>query len=212
MDNGVDAAQFSVDPARPSPYAAGEIPIAFTGAMDYWPNVDAVTWFAAEALPRLAERHPALRLHVVGRNPAPAVRALAGPKVHVTGTVPDVRPWLQHAAVVVAPLRLARGIQNKILEAMAMGRPVIAAAACAAAMRAAPGRELLVADDAQGFVHQVEALLDAPARAASIGAAARDCVLREYSWDAHLAAFDRRLAALMANPAPRSNAARMAAA
>jgi sugar transferase (PEP-CTERM/EpsH1 system associated) len=212
MDNGVDAAQFSVDPARPSPYTTGEIPIAFTGAMDYWPNVDAVTWFAAEALPRLGERHPSLRLHVVGRNPAPAVRALAGPTVHVTGTVPDVRPWLQYAAVVVAPLRLARGIQNKILEAMAMGRPVVAAAACAEAMRAAPGCELLVADDAQGFVQQVGALLDDPGRAAAIGTAARDCVLREYSWDAHLAAFDRRLAALMASPAPPSTAARMAAA
>jgi sugar transferase (PEP-CTERM/EpsH1 system associated) len=212
MDNGVDAAQFSADPARASPYAAGETPIAFTGAMDYWPNVDAVTWFAAEALPRLAERFPALRFHIVGRNPAPAVRALAGPKVHVTGTVPDVRPWLQHAAVVVAPLRLARGIQNKILEAMAMDRPVVAAAACAAVMRAAPGRDLLVADDAQGFVDQVAALLDDPRRAAAIGAAARGCVLREYSWDAHLAAFDRRLAALMAAPASPRTTARMAAA
>jgi glycosyltransferase involved in cell wall biosynthesis len=113
---------------------------------------------------------------------------------------------------VVAPLRLARGIQNKILEAMAMGRPVVAAAACAEAMRAAPGRDLLVADDAQGFVDQVAALLDDPARAAAVGMAARDCVLREYSWDAHLAAVDRRLAALMAAPAAPSTAARVVAA
>lgn len=212
MDNGVDAAMFSADPARGSPYAAGEIPVAFTGAMDYWPNVDAVTWFAAEVLPGLLARFPTLRFHVVGRNPAPAVRALAGANVDVTGTVPDVRPWLQHAAVVVAPLRLARGIQNKILEAMSMGRPVVAAADCAAAMRAVPERDLLVAGDAQGFVKQVAALLDDPARAAAVGAAARDCVLREYSWDAHLAAVDRRLAALMAASTAPSTAARVVAA
>ncbi|MBN8507411.1 MAG: TIGR03087 family PEP-CTERM/XrtA system glycosyltransferase, partial [Burkholderiales bacterium] len=127
MDNGVDAAHFAPDPSHVSPYAAGETPIVFTGAMDYWPNVDAVVWFAREVLPRLAERWPALRFHIVGRNPAPSVRALASPAVNVTGTVADVRPWLQHAAVVVAPLRLARGIQNKILEAMAMARPVVAA-------------------------------------------------------------------------------------
>lgn len=197
MDNGVDAAHFAPDAACASPYAPGETAVVFTGAMDYWPNADAVVWFAGEVLPRLRQRHPALRFHIVGRNPTPAVRALAGPAVNVTGTVPDVRPWLQHAAVVVAPLRLARGIQNKILEAMAMARPVVAAAACADALRAAPGRELLTAHDAAGFADQVAALLaDAP-RAAAIGTAARDCVLREYSWDAHLAALDRRLAALM---------------
>ena len=198
MDNGVDAEYYSPDPARESPYTAAEIPIVFTGAMDYWPNVDAVVWFVAEALPRLVERFPRLRFHIVGRNPAPAVRALAGPRVHVSGTVPDVRPWLQHAAAVVAPLRLARGIQNKILEAMSMGLPVVAAADCAAAMRAAPGRDLLAADAADAFVNQVAELLDDRQRSASIGAAARACVLREYSWDAHLGAVDRRLEALLA--------------
>jgi sugar transferase (PEP-CTERM/EpsH1 system associated) len=212
MDNGVDATQFSIDAARPSPYVADEVPITFTGAMDYWPNIDAVTWFVDDALPRLVERFPTLRFHVVGRNPAPAVRALAGPNVHVTGTVPDVRPWLQHAAVVVAPLRLARGVQNKILEAMSMGRPVVAAAACADALRAAPGRELLVAEDAEGFVTRVAELLVNSRLATATGAAARECVLREYSWDAHLATFDRRLAALMASAPPRTTAARMAAA
>ena len=130
------------------PSSAGEIPLVFTGAMDYWPNVDAVTWFAAEVLPRLREQRPQLRFHIVGRTPTAAVRALAadpGAGVVVSGTVPDVRPYLQHAAVVVAPLRLARGIQNKVLEAMAMGRPVVAASACVEALdgrarRRDPGR------------------------------------------------------------------------
>ena len=201
MDNGVDAAYFAPDPTRPSPFATGEIPLVFTGAMDYWPNVDAVVWFTREVLPRLAERWPALRFHIVGRNPAPSVRALAGPSVDVTGTVADVRPWLQHAAVVVAPLRLARGIQNKILEAMAMARPVVAATACAEAMRVDCGRELSTASGGHDYVREVDALLAEPARAAAMGAAARARVLSDYSWDAHLAALDRRLAAMDARPA-----------
>lgn len=195
ISNGVDADHFAPDPARPSPFGEGERPLVFTGAMDYWPNVDAVAWFAAEVLPALRARHPALRLHIVGRDPARAVQALAGEAVNVTGTVPDVRPFLQHAAVVVAPLRVARGVQNKVLEAMAMARPVVAMAACAEPLSAEPERELLVARDADGFARQVEALLADRARADAIGTLARRRVLSDYSWDAHLGAFDRRLEA-----------------
>ena len=196
MSNGVDAAHYAPDAARPSPFAAGEVPVVFTGAMDYWPNVDAVTWFATDMLPRLRADWPALRFHIVGRSPTAAVRALACDAVSVSGTVPDVRPYLQHAAAVVAPLRLARGIQNKILEAMAMGRPVVAASVCAEAIRAEPGVELLTATDAAAFVHELDALLRQPQRAAAVGAAGRQRVLRDYSWDAHLSAFDRHLAAV----------------
>lgn len=196
MGNGVDADYFAPDPARASPFAPDERPVVFTGAMDYWPNVDAVTWFATEMLPRLRARWPTLRFHVVGRSPTPAVRALAGEAITVTGTVPDVRPYLQHAAVVVAPLRLARGIQNKILEAMAMGRPVVAARECTEAIDAERGTELVAADDADAFVREVDALLRDPARAAAVGAAGRHRVQRGYGWDAHLGAFDRHLARL----------------
>ena len=195
FDNGVDAGYF--DPAHPfaSPFAAGEQPLVFTGAMDYWPNVDAVVWFAREILPALRARRPAVRLHIVGRNPVPEVKALAAePGVAVTGTVPDVRPFLRHAGVVVAPLRLARGIQNKILEAMAMARPVVAAASCVEAMRAEPGRDLLAATEPAQYIAAVERLLDQPALAAELGAAARACVQRHYSWAAHLALLDRHLA------------------
>ena len=107
--------------------------------MDYWPNVDAVTWFATDVLPALVARVPSIRFTIVGMRPTPAVQALAGKHVVVTGTVPDVRPYLAHAAVVVAPLRIARGVQNKVLEAMAMGRPVVASAACAGGIDATPG-------------------------------------------------------------------------
>ncbi|MDE2456338.1 MAG: TIGR03087 family PEP-CTERM/XrtA system glycosyltransferase, partial [Burkholderiales bacterium] len=177
VGNGVDAAYFAPDPARPSPFAAGELPLVFTGAMDYWPNIDAVAWFVADILPALRARWPAARLHIVGRSPSAEVRALAGEAVSVSGTVPDVRPYLQHAAVTVAPLRLARGIQNKILEAMAMARPVVATRACAEAVAAKPGAELISVADAAGFVEAVDALLREPARAAALGGAGRERVL-----------------------------------
>jgi sugar transferase (PEP-CTERM/EpsH1 system associated) len=194
--NGVDADHFAPDAARGSPFATGELPIVFTGAMDYWPNVDAVTWFAREALPALRARWPALRFHVVGRNPTPAVQGLAGEAVNVTGTVPDVRPYLQHAAVVVAPLRLARGIQNKVLEAMAMARPVVATAGCAQPIGARLGDELLAASDAEAFVREVDALLRDPARGAAVGAAGRQHVVGHHSWPAQLAPIDAALDAL----------------
>lgn len=198
MSNGVDCDHFAPDLARPSPFTAGELPVVFTGAMDYWPNIDAVNWFAAEMLPALRAKHPQLRFHIVGRNPAPAVQALAGTAVNVTGTVPDVRPYLQHAAVVVAPLRLARGIQNKILEAMAMERPVVAAGTCAEAMAPGTRAELVAAALPDDYVREVDALLRAPARATAVGIACRQRVLADYAWDAHLAAFDRHLEAASA--------------
>ena len=203
MSNGVDAEYFVPAASRASPFAAGELPVVFTGAMDYWPNIDAVTWFALDMLPQLRLRWPALRFHIVGRSPTDAVRALACDAVSVSGTVPDVRPYLQHAAVVVAPLRLARGLQNKILEAMAMGRPVVAAQECADAISADIGREMMAAADADTFMHAVDALLAEQQRAASLGAAGRHRVLLDYSWDAHLSSLDRHLAAL---PGPKAGA------
>jgi len=208
LGNGVDAEHFSPATRWPSPFAPGERPLVFTGAMDYWPNVDAVAWFAQEVLPQLRASDPTLRLHVVGRNPAPAVRALAGAAVAVSGTVPDVRPYLQHAAAVVAPLRLARGVQNKVLEAMAMARPVVAAADCLAAIGARDGVELIGADEPAAYVQAIEALLADPTRAAAVGAAARARVLRDFSWDSQLSPVDRHLDALPRRvPAVRSHEA-----
>jgi sugar transferase (PEP-CTERM/EpsH1 system associated) len=191
--NGVDAEFFAPDAARTSPYAGGELPIVFTGAMDYWPNVDAVKWFTADMLPQLRRRWPAARLHIVGRSPTPPVQALAGEHVNVTGTVPDVRPYLQHAAVVVAPLRLARGVQNKVLEAMAMARPVVAASSCVEAIDVTPGLHLAAATSEADYVEAVHGLLSNPASATAMGRAARECVLATYGWDARLAGLDRHL-------------------
>lgn len=195
LGNGVDADFFAPDPARASPFAAGELPLVFTGAMDYWPNVDAVSWFVSDMLPALRQRFPALRFHIVGRSPTPAVQALSGEAVHVTGTVPDVRPYLQHAAAVVAPLRLARGLQNKVLEAMAMARPVVAADSCVRAITTSPQPGLLPADDVASYVERLSALLADRVAADAAGRSARDFVLGAYSWDAHLAGLDRHLEA-----------------
>ena len=190
ISNGVDADYFSAATARQSPFTADETPLVFTGAMDYWPNIDAVCWFASEMLPQLRRRWPNLRFHIVGRSPAAAVRALACEAVQVSGTVPDVRPYLQHAAVVVAPLRLARGVQNKVLEAMAMARPVVAALPCVEAIDVVPGKHLVSADSASDYVSAVDSLLADPARANAIGDAGRAQVLKTYGWDARLSRID----------------------
>lgn len=198
ISNGVDADYFSPDPACASPFVGSgvhpeQIPLVFTGAMDYWPNIDAVTWFVQHILPILRQAWPQLRFYIVGRSPSPAVLALASNAVVVTGTVPDVRPFLQHAAVVVAPLRVARGIQNKILEAMAMARPVVASQSCVEAIDARPGEELVSAAEAADFVREIDALLKAPAWAAAVGQSGRQRVVQSYSWDAHLGSLDQYL-------------------
>ena len=206
LGNGVDAAYFEPSASRESPYAKDELPLVFMGAMDYWPNIDAVVWFAKEMLPGLKARHPNVRFHVVGRSPSPAVQALAAEGVNVTGTVPDVRPYVQHAAAIVAPLRLARGIQNKVLEAMAMARPVVAAAPCVEAIDAEAGVHLLGASTADDYIAQVSGLLSDRARGDRIGAAGRQQVIDVYGWDARLADLDRFMAD-GARATPRDEAA-----
>lgn len=197
MSNGVDADFFAPDATRVSPFAAAsgaaEIPLVFTGAMDYWPNIDAVTWFVTDILPALLQAWPTLRFYIVGRSPPAAVLALASSHVVVTGTVPDVRPYLQHAAVVVAPLRVARGIQNKILEAMAMARPVVAAQSCVEAIDAQAGTELISALSTADFVREISALLSNPAQANTLGNKGRQRVVQSYSWQAHLSRIDSYL-------------------
>ena len=197
LSNGIDVDHF--DPAAAfAPLAGserGEGPLLlFTGQMDYAPNVQAVCWFTREVLPRI----PGARFAIAGRNPVPAVRALAGERVIITGAVADMRAWLAAADLVVAPLKLARGIQNKVLEAMAMARPVIASAAAFEGIEAVPGRDLMLADDAAATAAAVNGLLAAPERAAAMGAAARRQMATCYRWEARLAPL-----ASMVDPAER---------
>lgn len=193
MSCGVDFDYFS--PAHPfeSPFPDGTLPVVFTGVMDYLPNVDAVTFFVREVLPALRQSQPSVHFYIVGMRPAPAVLALAGADVTVTGRVDDVRPYLRHAAVVVAPLRVARGVQTKVLDAMAMARPVVVATTCAGAIDAEPGRHFDVADEASEYVERVLALLKEPQRAVALGLAAREQVMARYSWQAHLQRLGRYL-------------------
>jgi sugar transferase (PEP-CTERM/EpsH1 system associated) len=190
FENGVDAEYFSPDRDYPDPYKPNTRGIVFTGAMDYWPNVDAVTWFAERIFPAIRDRAPEARFTIVGSRPTEAVHALARqPGVVVTGAVPDVRPYIAHAACAVAPLRIARGVQNKVLEAMAMARPVVASPQAAEGIRAEAGRDYLLAKGEADFAAAVLACL------ASGGPtdAARACILENYDWDRNLAAVDRLL-------------------
>jgi sugar transferase (PEP-CTERM/EpsH1 system associated) len=192
FNNGVDTDYFSPHLGHASPYADGERAVVFTGAMDYWPNVDAVQWFANDVFPHLRERFADLRFYIVGSRPSPAVQALAQlPGVVVTGTVPDVRPYIAHARVAVAPLRIARGIQNKVLEAMAMATPVVVSPQALEGIEAVPGAELVLADGAGEFVESVSTLLEQ--QGSPLGPAARARVERQYSWPSNLACIGERL-------------------
>jgi len=195
FSNGVDTDYFTPEAAHANPYQPGERALVFTGAMDYWPNVDAVQWFCDNVFPALRERFPELRFYIVGSRPNPAVQALGQrPGVTVTGTVPDVRPYIAHAAVAVAPLRIARGIQNKVLEAMAMARAVVVSPQALEGIDAEPGSELVLAEDAAAFVDAVNALLASQDGAAeAIGLAARAKVQRRYSWSSNLACIGENL-------------------
>ena len=165
--------------------------IVFTGQMDYLPNIDAVTSFVRDVLPGIRERRPDVRFAIVGRNPAPAIKRLAGlPGVTITGEVPDVRPWLAAADVVVAPLAIARGVQNKVLEAMAMGRPVVATSAAAEGLEA---KGALVIAEIGAMADAVLSLLADPLRADALGEAARVRVEARYRWDEQLAPLARML-------------------
>jgi sugar transferase (PEP-CTERM/EpsH1 system associated) len=198
--NGVDSTYFAPLQERPNPFAPDEEAIVFTGVMDYWPNVDAVEWFVRDVLPAIVAARPRARFHIVGMRPTPAVLALAnGRDVNVTGMVPDVRPYLQHAHVVVAPLRVARGVQVKVLEAMAMAKPVVVSAAAAKAITGEPGVDFEVAGDAAGFAERALALMQ-PEQGDAIGAAARRRVLADYSWAVNLTPFERLLGGAAAGP------------
>jgi glycosyltransferase involved in cell wall biosynthesis len=191
VENGIDL-DFYDRQGRFEPLSAaerGEGPlIVFTGQMDYRPNVEAVTGFVETVMPLIRNQRPNARFAIVGRNATAAVERLAEKEgVIVTGPVADVRSWLAAADAVVAPLRIARGIQNKVLEAMAMGRPVIASTGAFRGIDAEPGRDLIVADSAEEQAQAVLALIADPIHAESLGASARRRMEIAYRWEAKLA-------------------------
>lgn len=158
--------------------------LAFVGALDYFPNEDAAAWFAREVWPAVRAKFPDAEFRIVGRNPTAAVRALAAiPGVKIVGQVPDVRPFVASAALVVVPLRLARGVQNKVLEAMAMGKAVVAAPASLAAIQAVNGVHLLSAATPREWAEAVCGLLADAERRRELGAAARRYVEEHHHWE-----------------------------
>lgn len=181
VNNGVDASYFDPGLECQTPYPAASPAVVFTGAMDYWANADAVTWFCREVWPLIRADLPRAVFYIVGSRPTPSVQALASDDVVVTGRVPDVRPFLSHAAAVVAPMRIARGIQNKVLEGMAMARPVIVSTKGVEGIPAQDRRDLLIAEGPEDFAGQVLKVLRTGAP--GLGAAAREFVRRDYAWE-----------------------------
>ncbi len=184
LGNGIDTVSY--DPANAIPAISmkdGGPMIVFTGQMDYRPNIEAVTDFALNVLPDIHKQHPSAIFAIVGRNPPAQVQSLARKKgVIVTGAVGDVRSWLNAAAVVVAPLRIARGIQNKVLEAMAMAKPVMASACAAEGINAEDGIHFRIAADVQAEARIVCDLLADPLTAKTMGDNARRHVVSHYGW------------------------------
>lgn len=179
IPNGVDTDYF-----RPGEAPRSEVPtVIFTGALDYFPNVDGVCHFSETIFPLVRHRIPEVRFLVVGRRPCRAALRLSRlPGVRVVGEVPDVRPYIHEAYVAVVPLRMARGIQNKILEAMAMGLAVVASPKPAQGIGARVGVEWFVEDGPEAFAKRVVHLLENPAVRTEVGRRARAFIEDRHSW------------------------------
>jgi sugar transferase (PEP-CTERM/EpsH1 system associated) len=186
LQNGVDLEYFDPGSDLDNPYPESGSILVFTGAMDYWANVDAVSWFAYEVFPAVRTRVPTAEFWIVGSRPTEAVRNLrhlAG--VTVTGAVNDVRPYLRYASAAVAPMRVARGIQNKVLEAMAMGKPVIVTPQAIEGINIGAGYESLISKNISEMVDTGAAVLNSDQYSA-LGAAGRAYVERHHDWPSQL--------------------------
>jgi sugar transferase (PEP-CTERM/EpsH1 system associated) len=187
ISNGVDLDYFQ-------PRSEPESGCVFTGALDYWPNIEGISWFCKEVWPEIYLQQENTRLSIVGRRPASAVRRLETiPGVEVVGEVPDVRPYYARAAVVVAPLRITRGIQNKLLEAMAMSKALVASPACLQGVHAQPDVHLLRADSADDWQQTILRLIDNPGLRRELGQAGRRFVEDRHRWDRCLEPLGRLL-------------------
>jgi polysaccharide biosynthesis protein PslH len=177
--NGVDTDRLSVMPER------NETPtILFIGNMGYEPNVDAAIYFCHEVLPLIRKKVTDVELWIVGINPKISIKRLAGNGVFVTGEVPDVVPYYERSKVCVVPLRAGSGTRLKIMEAMAMGRPVVSTSIGAEGLDFVEGRHLFIADDSKEFAKKTVELLQNHALRARLSAQARDLVVASYDWDA----------------------------
>lgn len=184
-NNGVDTTYFDPLLDYKNPYSNSKPILVFTGAMDYWPNVDAVCWFSKHIFPELRNQHQDLEFYIVGRNPTKDVKRLEITNgITVTGAVADIRAYLHFADVVIAPLRVARGVQNKVLEAMAMEKIVLSSSQGVEGIEAKLGVELLLANTLADYVEYLPRLLSGECHA--MGKRARQCILKKFDWDSSL--------------------------
>jgi len=196
--NGVDLDFYAPDPAAAEPGHC-----VFVGVMDYFPNIDGCVWFVHEILPLIRERVPDARFTIVGSKPTAEVLALGAlDGVEVTGFVDDTRDFLRRAAVSVAPLRVARGIQNKVLEALAMGLPTVGTTSATQGVEGTPGQDFLLADEVQDFADRVVELMSNESEARALGDRGRAFVESSYDWDSCLAPIDDVLGSVRTRALP----------
>jgi len=195
VGNGVDLDYFHPVDKAVALTSKASPRLVFCGAMDYFPNVDAVVWFAREVMPLLREEMGEVSFVIVGSKPAGEVLELRSiPGVEVAGRVDDVRPYVWSSDISIAPIRVARGIQNKVLEAMSMGKAVVSSPEAFEGIEAQPGRDLIVAKtEPVEFKNAVVNLLKNSQQAETVGAAAREAVLGSYCWSRQMSALDRLL-------------------
>lgn len=179
-----NAADLDYFQPRPSDPPSDGMTILFFGLLATTPNRDAVHHLVNDIWPHIAEQHPQARCKIVGGRAPLSLLKLAGPRIEVTGFVSDLRPHLAAAAVVVVPLRLGGGTRLKIVEAMAMGKPVVSTSLGVEGIEAMPGQDILVGDDPGAFAAAVNRLLSDPALAARIGRAGRQLAVEKYGWSA----------------------------
>jgi sugar transferase (PEP-CTERM/EpsH1 system associated) len=191
--NGVDTSFFNPYHKFDNPYGVNKKVLLFTGAMDYWANIDAVNWFVKEIFPLIRCKVPEACFYIVGRMPTKTVKDLSKfPGVYVTGSVNDVRPYMAYANIVVAPLRIARGIQNKVLEAMAMKKPILATSKAFEGIEGCQKIKEWVSDNPNQIATNAILWLQQRSKT-DLGKEARQCVIKNYDWEKCLRRLDKIL-------------------
>lgn len=203
VPNAVDVEYFRPRPGDPPPDGRT---VLFFGTVDYFPNRDGLRWFLGEIWPRVEASHPNARLKIVGPRPTPEVLAARGPRVEVTGLVDDLRPHIAEAAVSIVPLRIGGGTRLKVVEAMAMAKPIVSTRLGAEGIDVSDGKDVLFADDPAAFAAAIGRVLDDPALGACLGNNARRLAEERYSWDAAAERLERFYFELREEPARMARA------
>lgn len=184
VPNGVDASLLSKEFKAPRGFREGGNTIAYLGSMSYVPNVDAVSFFTDQVLPIIQNHHPDIEFYIVGKSPSRKVQQLSDKEgVVVTGFVDNPYKYIYNTSIFVAPIRYGSGLQNKIIEAMALGKPVVTTSKGLEGIEATPGKHLVVADTADEFAHSINQLLNNPDRRSALGTAAQQLISEKYTWE-----------------------------